>query len=125
MSPGARKMPSVASGPEPLWRALRSALDERGLSVREFSKLCQLRRPRKDWEQWQRTVRRALKPDAAKPYTPSPSTARLWAEIVDKPADYFVRPPTRTTERERLQARIVELEAEVRRLQGEPGHAQP
>lgn len=117
-----RTVVPVADAGEPLWLALRAALDERGYSVRGFAKLCSEESPNASWDSWKRTVNRALDPDAAKPYTPSRETAELWARLLRKPKGYFVRQQERVTireERDQLRERVRELERELAR------HRQP
>ena len=94
------------------------------MSVRRLAKLLSEHDGSQTWDSWKRTLNRYLDDDAEKPTVPSPETARLLSEILGEPADYFVRPQARTTERDRLLARIVELEEEVRRLRAGQGSVQ-
>lgn len=89
--------------------------------MRGFAKACYEADPRMTWDSWKRTINRALDEDAGKPYTPSQPTAELWAQLLGKPADYFVRPQARTSMAEEIARlrqqyrdalrRIAELEA--------------
>lgn len=88
-------------------------MDEAGYSRRGLATELQRRRPRKDVESWRGTVRDYLK-DAA---LPGPTIAALLAEVLEKPADYFVRPQRRTTENDRLREELAEARAELGRLQ--------
>lgn len=107
----------VAPAPEPLWLALRTALDEHGYSVRGFARLCHEHDPRQSWESWKRTLNKAL--DEDKPYNPSRETAELWSSLLGKPADYFVRLPTRKAD---LRAENERLREEIARLRRELDH---
>lgn len=109
----------MASSIEPLWRVLRADLEDAGFSVRGFARLCYETDGRMTWDSWKRTITRALDDDAAKAYAPSRDTAELWARLLRKPADRYVRPQARDTvraERDRLRDEVAVLRAELERL---------
>lgn len=107
---------------EPLWRVLREALTEREESVRHLAKLLNERDPSQSRDSWKRALNRYLDEDAEKPTVPSPETAKLLSELLEKPDDYFVRPQQREIvreQRDRLRDerdRLREEVAELRRL---------
>lgn len=116
----------MASGPTPLWRALRDALTERGVSVRRLSKMLHERDPRQTEASWKRTLNRYLDEDAEPPTVPSPETAALLSELLDYPDGYFVRQQQRETAREevaRLRAEVAELRRRLGEDQGVGGSA--
>lgn len=98
----------MAAPPGPLWRVVRDALTEKGktvnddhrpLSVRKASRLLASAEPQQTQESWKRTLNRAL--DEDKPYAPQQDTAEALSRFFGKPADYFIRPQQRETQRER------------------------
>lgn len=97
------------------------------MTVRRLAKLLHERRPTQSQASWKRALNRYLEEDAPKPTVPSKATARLLAELLDEPADLFVRPQARETireENERLRQELAcahrELD-ELRRSQRESG----
>ena len=95
------------------------------MSVRRLARLLHQHADTQSEESWRRTIYKYLDADNDGDTVPSPRTAALLAELLDEPADYFIRPQARTLERERLLARIAELEEENRRLRGDDENAQP
>lgn len=115
---------AVASGDAPLWRVLRGALDERGLSIRGLAREMNRRDPRQTPESWKRTLNRYLSPED--PMVPSEETAHLMAKILHVPKETFVRPQRReilAEENRRLRAENTRLLARVRRLEEGRGRA--
>lgn len=89
-------------------------MEEKNLSVYDLARMSHEADSRMTEKSWKRTIDRARDSDRVPPYTVSRRVAELWARLLDKPADYFVRPQSRTTETQRLRAEIVELRRRLR-----------
>lgn len=97
----------MATGPEPLRLALRSALEEKGLSVRGASKRLHAFDDRQSEASWKRTLNKGL--DEADDYVYTPETAAVLERFFEKPSGHFVRPQRRESELDRLEAENARL----------------
>lgn len=93
---------SLVSGPQypgvSVRELLADAIRDAGLTRRALGYELQRRHPRtggleKGAESWRGTLKRYLTSNEERRQQPDEETARLLAELLGKPADYFVTPP--------------------------------